>query len=172
MLYWISNQDNIHKILNNANEETTDKIFDIFTKVSSLEVLSLEQFLNNNTDNLESIDKNTFKNTEFERVSFEFISSLQLELIKFISKKLINDQYEDSYYEKLIHLFTEILFKNLTKIFSSIGNYINKIIPKIEKNYNEKYCSKSSNIDFNDNEDEEEDMICTTTKIEEEPKIE
>ena len=172
ILYWISDQDNIHKILKNADDETIKKIFDIFKKVSSLEVLSLEQFLNKNNNNLENIDKSTFKNTEFERVSFGFISSLQLELIKFISKKLLNDQYEDSYFEKLIHYFTEILFNNLVKIFSSIKKYIDIILPKIEKSYNDKYNLKSSsNMELNDDE-EEEDMICTSTKIEVEPEPE
>ena len=82
ILYWISNQDNIHKILKNANEETINKIFDILKKVSSLEVLSLEKFLNESENNLENIEKVIFKNTEFERIFYEFISSLQLELIK------------------------------------------------------------------------------------------
>ena len=71
-----------------------------------------------------------------------------------ISKKLLNDQYEDSYYEKLIHIFTEILFNNLTKIFSSLKNYINIILKKIEDKYNEKYNPKISEIDFGDDVDE------------------
>ena len=171
ILYWISNQDNIHKILKNANEETINKIFDILKKVSSLEVLSLEKFLNESENNLENIEKVIFKNTEFERIFYEFISSLQLELIKFISKKLLNDQYEDSYYEKLIHIFTEILFNNLTKIFSSLKNYINIILKKIEDKYNEKYNPKISEIDFGDDVDEEEDMICTSSKVETKPTI-
>ena len=165
ILYWISDQDNIHKILKNADEKTINKIFDIFKKISSLEISSLEQFLFENKNNLDVSELKSFKNNDFERVSFEFISSFQLELIKFLSKKLINDQYEDSYYEKLIHLFTKILFNNLTKIFSSLNNYIEKIIKKIEENYNEKYCSNTiSTI----NDEEEEDMICTSTKKEEE----
>ena len=54
---------------------------------------------------MENIDKSIFKKSEFENVSFKFISSLQLELMKFLSRKLINDQYEDSYYviKKLNH---------------------------------------------------------------------
>ena len=167
ILYWISNQDNIHKILKNADEETINKIFDILKKVSSLEVLSLDKFLNENKNNLDNTEKVVFKNTEFERIFFEFISSLQLELIKFISKKLLNDQYEDSYYEKLIHIFTEIIFNNLTKIFSLIKNYINVILQKIEENYNEKYNPKISEINIDDNE--EEDMICTSSKVEAKP---
>ena len=171
ILYWISDQDNMHKIFKNADNETINKIFDIFKKVSSLEVLSLKQFLDENKKDLENLDKNKFKNNEFEKISFEFISCLQLELIRLLSKQLLNDQYEDSYYEQLIHHFTEILFNNLSKIFSDFKNFIDIILRNIEKTYNEKYCPKSS-IEMED--EEEEDMICTSSKIETkpEPKVE
>ena len=167
ILFWMSDQDNMHKILKNADNETINKIFDIFKKVSTLEVLSLKKFLDENKEDLENLNKKKFKNKEFEKISFEFISSLQLELIRFISKQLLNDQYEDSYYEQLIHHFTEILFNNVSKIFSSFKNYIDIVLKNIEKDYNGKYCQQSS-IDLN--EDEEEDMICTSSKIDTKPE--
>ena len=167
ILHWMSVPDNINKILKNSDEETMDKIFNIFKTISSLEVSSLHDFLISNKKNLENIDKVIFKQNEFENVSFKFISSLQLELIKFLSKKLINDQYEDSYYEKLIHLFTQILFNNLTQIFSDIKNFIEDASKIIEQNYNKKYTKAKnimSNFDINtlDEEEEEEEMIITT----------
>ena len=167
ILFWMSDQDNMHKILKNADNETINKIFDIFKKVSTLEVLSLKKFLDENKEDLENLNKKKFKNKEFEKISFEFISSLQLELIRFISKQLLNDQYEDSYYEQLIHHFTEILFNNVSKIFSSFKNYIDIVLKNIEKDYNGKYCQQSF-IDLN--EDEEEDMICTSSKIDTKPE--
>ena len=100
---YMKNAKLIFKILKN----TMTKIFHIFKTISSLEVSSLEIFLEENKNNLENIDKSVFNKTEFENVSFKFISSLQLKLIKFLSKKLINDYYEDSYYEILIHIFTQ-----------------------------------------------------------------
>ena len=178
ILHWMSVPDNITKILKNANEETMNKIFDIVKYISSLEVSSVEDLLNKNKNNLENIDKSVFTKSEFEKVSFKFISSLQIELMKFISKKLINDQYEDSYYEKLVHLFTQILFNNLTQIFRSLKQFFIDSIDIIEQNYKKNYLQSSKNIGTNINtnileeeEEEEEEMICTiTTKKKPEPK--
>ena len=170
ILHWMSVPDNINKILKNADEETMNKIFYIFKTISVSEVSSLEKFLKDNKNNLENINKSIFKKNEFENVSFKFISSLQLELMKFLSKKLINDQYEDSYYEKLIHLFTQILFDNLTHIFSNIKKFMEDSFQIIEKNYKKNYQQTknlSTDIGTNiieDDEEEEEDMICTTSK--------
>ena len=175
ILHWMSVPDNIFKILKSADEETMDKIFYIFRMISSLEVASLEEFLNENKKDLENVDKAVFKKDEFEKVSFKFISSLQLELMKLLSKKLINDHYEDSYYEKLIHLFTQILFENLTQIFCLLKNFIDDSIQIIGKNYKNKYLPKMNTIgtkfDINtfEDEDEEEDMICTSSS-KKEPK--
>ena len=169
ILHWISVPDNITKILKNADEKTMDKIFDIFKYISKLEVLSVDDYLKQNIKNLENIDKSVFSKNEFEKVSFKFISSLQIELMKFISKKLINDQYEDSYYEKLVHLFTQILFNNLTQIFSSIKQFFTDSIKIIEQNYKKNYLpsqNNASNINtnaFEEEEEEEEEIICTTT---------
>ena len=170
ILHWMSVPDNINKILKNSDEETMNKIFNIFKTISSLEVTALQDFLKNNKKNLENIDKVIFKQNEFENVSFKFISCLQLELMKFLSKKLINDQYDDAYYEKLIHLFTQILFNNLTNIFKDIKNFIEDATKIIEQNYNKKYKKTKNiitNFDINtldDEEEEEEEMMIITTE--------
>ena len=171
ILHWMSVPDNITKILKNANEETMNKIFDIFKYISSLEVSSVEDLLTKSKNNLENIDKSVFIKNEFEKVSFKFISSLQIELMKFISKKLINDQYEDSYYEKLVHIFTQILFNNLTQIFSLIKQFFIDTTQIIDQNYKKNYLQTdnimtgiNNNILDDDNEEEEEEIISTSTK--------
>ena len=169
ILHWMSVPDNIYKILKNADEETMNKIFFIFQNISELEVLNLEKYLEKNKEKFENIKNSTFTKNEFENVSFKFISSLQLELLKSLSKRLINDQYEDSYYEKLVHNFTQILFNNLTKIFISIKYFVDDAISIVNKNYKTKYMKNIySKNDINtiddDEDDEEEDMICTSSK--------
>ena len=174
ILTWMSNEDNIHKIFQNSDETCMNLIFDILQKVSVLEVDSIKKFLDKNKTNVDNFEKESFRNSELEKVSFEFISSLQLELIKHLSKKLLNDQYDNDYYEKLVHKFTEILFNNLTLIFFNIKNFIQSFLKQIEKKYNEKYCPAddeeeedmicTSNV--NKNYDDDEDNIITTTKTE------
>ena len=159
ILIWLSNEDNIHNVFLKTDKLCIDTLFDILKIVSNWEVVSIKKFLQNNVKNID-VKNLIFHNSDDELVAFGFISSLQMELFKNLSQKLLNDQYDDIKNELLVTDFTNIIFNDALEIFKNIQSFIEKYIKLIKKDYDNKYCEEDDMIDTCD-------MITTSTKKEE-----
>ena len=164
ILIWLSNEDNIHNVFLKTDKNCIDTIFEILRITSNWEVVSVKKFLQSNLRKIDIKDL-IFHNSDDELVSFSFISSLQMELFKNLSQKLLNDQYDDIKNELLVTDFTNIIFNGVLEIFKQIQSFIEKYISFIKKDYDNKYYEDEED-DFIDTSD----MISTSKKEKEEPK--
>ena len=150
LMTYMSSDDNMRSILRKMKgEDNVDRLLKIFAIAMQWEVKQVEETLKRS-----SSEKIIMKENEDELIAFKFNSKLQEELIKKISKKLLDDRKDNvisiSRDNKIIEKLTKEIFSN----YITVIKYINMYIDKYNTNDNDV-------INVNDNEDDE--CIITTS---------
>jgi alpha-tubulin suppressor-like RCC1 family protein len=139
ILEWMSNEDNMKNLLLKLKKEGTDRIFNIFKIVSNWEVQHFKSFIAD-IQSVQTIPKYS-ANSHDEITAFKFSSNMQIEILKIISKKLLNDNYEDIENEQILHSFSTIIFDNIHEIFRTLRLFLEDLPNIIERDW--KLISKS-----------------------------
>jgi len=167
ILEWMSSEENMKNLLLKLKNNQINKIFEIFKTVSGWEVMNFSNYLKNFKDFSQSIPKFS-SSTNDEIIAFKFSSNMQTEILKSISKKLLNENYDDIENELLLKSFSNIIFENVLDIFKDISGFIVNIKNLITKDYykNKKIEKKDKFID-----DEEVIDTCFSTQKEDNNSI-
>lgn len=152
ILEWMSNEENMKNLLLKLKGDEIKRIFKIFEIVSSWEI---EHFKNYITG-VRSVSELPKFNcaTDDEIIAFKFSSNMQIEILKSISKKLLNDNYEEIENEQVLHNFSEIIFGNVLQIFSNLRRFLEKLPETLERDWN-----------VNNSTEPQEEMIDTTIPV-------
>ena len=145
ILIWLSNEENMRNIFIKTNEKILENLFKIFEIVGEWEIKHVEKFLEKNRKKDNELKDEIYYYEHNEKVAFDFISTFQLELFKNLNTKLLNDNYDDSKYEKYIKKFTVILFDKIQKIFINIKKFLDDFIDDLKTNYDNLYNKKNIN---------------------------
>lgn len=140
VLEWMSSEENMKILLLRLKKDQISRIFNIFEIVSSWEVQNFSKFIKA-IKNLKSLPKYS-QNSDDEVIAFKFSSNMQIEILKSLSKKLLNDNYEDIEQEQILHQFSTIIFENIVEVFRSLRIFLEKVPNIIDQDYDELHGSK------------------------------
>lgn len=135
ILEWMSSEENMKNLLSKLKNNEINKIFEIFRIVSSWEVKKFSDYLNSFKDFNQQMPKYSELSTD-EITAFKFSSNIQTEILKSISKKLLNENYDEIENEYLLQSFSEIIFDNLLMVFKNLRSFLDNIKALIKDHYN------------------------------------
>ncbi len=153
LLEWMTIEDNMKNLLRKLKKEDILKIFEIFKIVSSWEINVFSTYIKN-VNSLRKIPLYKIDNSD-ETIAFKFSTNMQIEILKTISQKLLNDNYEEIENEQILQMFSDIIFENVFIIFKEIREFFDNVPNILEKDW------KEMNQNY-----EEEIMIDTSKPVE------
>ena len=159
ILEWMSNEENMKNLLAKLKNTEINRIFEIFKTVSSWEVKSFSVYLKNFKDFTQMQKFSNLNNDEI--IAFKFSSNMQIEILKSISKKLLNENYDEIENEQLLQSFSNIIFNDVLEIFKDLRIFMENIKNLVKDEYNSKHQNKL--ID-------DEEVIDTSVKNTEAPE--
>ena len=157
ILQWMSNEENMKKMLIKLKKDDVNRIFNIFRTVSLWEVQRFSEFIKSITS-LKQLPK-YLSTSDDEVIAFKFSSNMQIEILKTISKKLLNDNYDEIENEQVLHQFSTIIFDNVLEIFKSLTNFLEEVPRIAEQDWQSIQNEKKLN-------NPEEEIIDTSKPIE------
>jgi hypothetical protein len=133
ILEWMSNEDNMKNLLLKLKKDGIERIFNIFKIVSTWEVQHFKTYISE-IKSVQTIPKYS-ANSHDEVTAFKFSSNMQIEILKSISKKLLNDNYEEIENEQTLFSFSKIIFENIHEIFRILRVFLEQLPNIIEKDW-------------------------------------
>jgi hypothetical protein len=163
ILEWMSSEENMKNLLLKLKSDQISKIFEIFRTVSGWEVKNFSVYLRTFKDFSLRIPKYS-ASTHDEITAFKFSSNMQTEILKSISKKLFNENYDDIENELLLKSFSEIIFENVLVVFEEITNFLGIVKDLIKADYNRN--KKAENVENFIDDEEVIDTFLVHKKVE------
>ena len=151
LLEWMTIEDNMKNLLRKLKKEDILKIFEIFKIVSIWEINVFSKYIKS-IKSLKTLTLYDVDNSD-ETIAFKFSSNMQIEILKSISQKLLNDNYDEIENEQILQMFSNIIFENVLVIFREIRELFEHVPNILEKDWNDM------------NSTEEEIMIDTSKPI-------
>ena len=148
LMTYMSSDDNMRNILKKMNGDSVDRLLKIFDIAMQWEVKQVEETLKRSSN-----EKIVMKENEDELIAFKFNSKLQEELIKKISKKMLDDRKDNMISISSDNKIIEKLTKNIFSNYSTVIKYINMYIDNVN-------ASDNTIAENNNNDDE---CIITTS---------
>ena len=150
-IYWLAKEKNIVIILkfiiNSKYDNCKTTIINIINTVLSWETKSLKNNISNivkfSFPNIEvnlmlNSSNNLFLTNDLSKLSLEFLTTLQIQIIKFLSQNILSEDYSNYDCQNILGLFTECLINSTNEILKCLTEFLdsNLILNLIEEEWN------------------------------------